>query len=625
MDQLNSSLPAPNRTALDRQVDDELVRIAFRDSVIGAVAASLVAIALAVILQAALLGTAVWLWLAFALACNGLRLAARRWFLRHPDRLDGVRAKYLFTTTTTIAAAPWGTAAWFFYPAVGPAFQTAIVLMLAGLTTGSARLLVPVLPANLAYLYLTVVPLMIRFLSADSPAVVSIGLGAMCVFFLSYMTLAARQQLHTLRHSLRLGYENAALVTSLQAEVRQRSAIETELREASAQAHAASQAKSEFLATMSHEIRTPMNGFIGMLQLLRDTEQMPPHQHDMVRVATTSAEALHDLLNDVLDFSRIEAGRLELECIPFAPASVAECAIAALLPRARAAGLTLRQELAPGLPATVRGDPTRVRQVLFNLLSNAIKFTPCGEVVLALRVLGGPEAGGFLRLEFSVRDTGIGIDPATQARLFQPFTQGDSSMSRRYGGTGLGLVISRQLAEAMGGELTVDSAAGRGSVFRFVARVATVDNTPVNAAAQIRSELAALPRLAGRALVVEDDRTNQRVISLYLRQLGIDFELADDGERGVALAVSQTWDVVLMDCQLPGVDGLEATRRIRTQRPLATLPIIALTANARADNRDACLAAGMNHFLTKPVRLRDLAVILQTCLPEAKAGTKTPG
>lgn len=623
MDQTPSTLSASTRAALDQQVEAELIRTAFRDSIIGAVAASLVAVSLAVILESALLGSAVWAWLAGAVACNGLRLGARRWFLRQPERPVDATAKRVFIGATAIGAVPWGAAAWFFYPAVGPAFQTAIVLMLAGLTTGSARLLVPVLPANLAYLYLTVVPLMVRFLTADSPPVVSIGLGAMCLFFLGYMTLAARQQLHTLRRSLHLGFENAALVASLQAEVRQRTEVETELRAASAQANAASQAKSEFLATMSHEIRTPMNGFIGMLQLLRDTERMPPHQQDMVRVATASAEALHDLLNDVLDFSRIEAGRLELESIPFAPASVAECAIAALLPRAGTAGLTLRQEIAPGLPAAVRGDPTRVRQVLFNLLSNAIKFTPDGEITLAVRALGGPGADGFQRLEFSVRDTGIGIDEATQARLFQPFTQGDSSMSRRYGGTGLGLVISRKLAEAMGGELTVESTAGRGSVFRFSARFATVEDERA-AAAHLRGEHAALPRLTGRALVVEDDRTNQRVISHYLRQLGIEFELAEDGERGVALAVSQSWDVVLMDCQLPGVDGLEATRRIRAQRPHDVLPIIALTANARADNRDACLAAGMNHFLTKPVRLRDLAAILRTCLPEspADAGAK---
>ena len=604
--------PAPDPHAIDRQVDDELVRIAYRDSIIGAPAASLVALSLAVILHGALPGPPLWLWLGLAIGANALRLAVRAWFLRRPSAPVAPLARRWFIGATALGAVPWGLAAGCFYPQVSPAYQTAIVLMLAGLTTGSARLLVPVLPANLLYLYLAVVPLMVSFLTAEGPAAVSVGLGAMCLAYLSYMTLAARQQLRTLRHSLRLGFENAALVQTLQAEVQRRAGVEADLREASVQANAANRAKSDFLATMSHEIRTPMNGFIGMLQLLRDTERLTPRQQEMVQVATASAESLHDLLNDVLDFSRIEAGRLDLEDIPFEPRTLAESVVAALQPRARAAGLTLRQDFAADLPPTVRGDPTRVRQVLFNLLSNAVKFTPAGEVALTVR--RRPDAAatrGFVRLEFAVRDTGIGMDAATVARLFRPFTQADSSMSRRYGGSGLGLAISRNLAEAMAGELTVTSTPGQGSEFRFTARLGVVEQPP---AARVPAEDAPLPRLTGRVLVVEDDETNQRVISRFLALLGLEFAVAGDGERAVELALAEPWDAVLMDCQLPGLDGLEATRRIRAQLGGRRLPIIALTGNVQDGNRRACQAAGMDHFLPKPLNLRELAALLESCV-----------
>ena len=607
---------ADARASLDRLVRDELLRVAYRDSVTGAAAAAAIAVLFACIVGAVLPGPGAWIWLAAALGCHLLRLGSWWWFTRRVAPETRPWARAWFTGVTALGAASWGVGIWVFYPQVGAAYQTALVLTLAGLTTGAARLLVPVLAANLAYLYLSVVPLMGRFLTAESPPAVTLGLGLMSVAYLAYMTLAARQQLRTLERSLRLGFENAELVRSLEDEVRRRSGVEAELREVGEQALAASRAKSDFLATMSHEIRTPMNGFIGMLQLLRESKPLTPPQQEMVRVAASSANALHDLLCDVLDFSRIEAGRLELEELPFEPRVLAEAVVATLAPRARAAGLELRLECGPDVPAAVAGDPTRVRQVLFNLVNNAIKFTPQGAVRVTLRrreAAEGRGAAGTCRLEFVVEDTGIGMDEATQARLFRPFTQADSSMSRRYGGTGLGLAISRKLAEAMGGELTVESAPGLGSTFRFSGQFGPLSGRTVPG----EEDAGPLPALSGRVLVVEDDRTNQRVIALYLDRLGVAHELAEDGEQAVALAVEREWDAVLMDCQLPGMDGLEATRRIRARRGDRRPTIVALTANVRTDNREACLAAGMDHFLTKPVRLRELAATLAACLRPA--------
>jgi signal transduction histidine kinase len=598
---------------LDRQVRDELVRVAYRDSVVGSVAAFGIALLFAAILGAALPAGPVLVWLAFALAVN-LARGVLWWNFRRratPElhRFDVAR----FVGASALAGLLWGVGVWFFYPAVPSEYQTAIVLVLAGLTTGAARLLVPMPLANLAYLYFAVLPLMARFLTAEAPLAVTLGLAGMSVFYLVYMTLAAVQQYRTLRGSLRLGFENAALASSLSGEIARRSVIEDELRTASEQAQAASRAKSEFLATMSHEIRTPMNGFMGMLQLLRETESLTVRQRELVSTASDSAEALHGLLNDLLDFSKIEAGRLELEAIEFDPRAVAASAVEAQRPRAQAAGLELQFSAADALPARVLGDPTRVRQVLLNLLNNAVKFTPRGRVTLVVKVLAA-EAPLGVALNFEVSDTGIGMDEATQARLFQPFTQGDSSMTRRYGGSGLGLVISRKLALAMGGTLEAESALGRGSIFRFTVPL-RIGAPRVPGGTEAAPRLA-LPRLSGRVLVVEDDPTNQRVITLLLQRLGVEPVLVGDGAVAVECVTAERWDAVLMDCQLPGLDGWEATRRIRAAEAGARrTPIIALTANARREDREACLAAGMDHFLTKPVRLEELAAVLAERLP----------
>jgi two-component system, sensor histidine kinase len=562
-------------------------------------------------------------WALLALACNVLRLVTRWRYFRQPAAShDSVYWSRWFVAVSALTGLSWGAGAWLFSTPSDSIYRVLTVLVLAGITSGASRLLAPVFAANVTYLWLAMVPLSARL--AINPDTRSLVLSAMAVLYLGYMTVAARQQLRALHRSVRLGYENTALVDSLRlakdraeqlnqdlsGEISRREVVEQELRSVSDTAVAASRAKSEFLATMSHEIRTPMNGIIGMLRIVRDTP-LTDAQRDQIETAAASADALHDLLNDILDFSKIEAGRLELERIAFSTASIVNGVAALLRPRARDKALELRVDIDPRVPVGVFGDPNRLRQVLFNLLGNAIKFTDRGSVAVRL----GCEASDHQNatLHFAVSDTGIGIEPGAVERLFTPFTQADSSMSRRFGGSGLGLAISQSLVEAMGGKISVDSRREAGSTFQFTVRLARADSA-ANVAPAIPY---AAPRLRGRVLVVEDDRVNQRVVGHFLKQMGLTFGVAEDGATAVDIAVREPWDAILMDYQLPGLDGLEATRRIRVRCAGRPLPIIAITANASMQDRAACLAAGMDDFLTKPIRVEALAGTLTKWLPAA--------
>ncbi|HUR60611.1 MAG TPA: ATP-binding protein, partial [Opitutaceae bacterium] len=414
-------------------------------------------------------------------------------------------------------------------------------------------------------------------------------------------------------------FEHAALVESLRAEkeraeelnrglsteIARREIVEAELRQASERAVSASQAKSDFLATMSHEIRTPMNGIIGMLRIVRDSP-LSPTQRENIDTAANSADTLLELLNDILDFSKIEAGRIDVERIAFSPAAIVKVVADLLRPRAGAKGLAFEVSLDPQLPAGLFGDPTLLRQILFNLVGNAIKFTARGHV----RIKVGCELPNahVANVTFLISDTGIGVPAEALDKIFTPFTQADSSMSRRFGGTGLGLAISQKMVEAMGATIQVRSSPGQGSDFQFILRL---DRTTATTAPHAHDNQFVMPKLSGRVLVVEDDRVNQRIIAHFLKQMGLESGLAEDGTSAVEVATNQSWDAVLMDCQLPGLDGLEATRQIRGRRRGPHLPIIALTANASTRDRAECLAAGMDDFLTKPVRVEVLAAALQ--------------
>lgn len=420
----------------------------------------------------------------------------------------------------------------------------------------------------------------------------------------------------------------------IEARTRDLARLKEEAEQAKASAELANQAKSQFLAHVSHEIRTPLNGLIGFLGLMGKT-RIDNVQQDYLRICETSSQTLLAIINDILDLSKIEAGKLSIECLAFDLGNLIEQCILFYTPSAQSKGLRLILEIDRDLPANLMGDPSRIRQILANLLGNAIKFTHSGAVTVTVKYLAGGD--GFTHVEICVADTGIGMTDEQLGQLFQPFSQGDASITRRYGGTGLGLAISQRLVEMMNGTIAVESAPGKGSRFTISlclkeagGDTALLPPRPVESLGiSIPSPLPGegnTPPVQLHILVADDNEINRKLNTILLRQWGIAVDEAADGIAALEACGRQHYDLILMDVHMPAMDGIEATRRIRMlQEGGKATPVVALTANALSGDRERYLAAGMDDYLEKPLTEEALRKTIEKWVPLAPVCAQSAG
>jgi len=537
------------------------------------------------------------------LIVNNLISLVRYLDIRHYRRMRPAPAEaqpwlIRFVVLTASAGMVWGLMGTVLYPAGSATYQAIVCVFLTG-TAGVG--LFTLNSSWIAYAALSIPvllpPAVFMILKGDggNPA-----LGVALGFYLLLVLVNSRRSVRNVTEMLTLRFENAR--------------IAAERESALLAAEAAGRARMQFLANMSHEIRTPLNGIIGMAQLLRASSLDAQQRHRLEALDTSSLHLL-TLLNDVLDFAKMEAGKLAIDSQPFDLRSAVKVVVDLHAARVHERGLRFTVMIGSDVPAWLSGDAGRLRQVLNNLLGNAIKFTERGEVGLGIRIEPPVEAGSDPHLRFEIRDTGIGIASADQAALFQMFRQVDASPTRRHGGTGLGLAISKQLVELMGGEIGCVSAPGQGSTFWFT--------LPLVPAAEPEMPIADEagrpgPRLSGNVLLVEDSPINLEIATSMLEMLDLKVTPAVDGAQAVALAGQSRFDLILMDCQMPVMDGFEATHRILAgehDRQMPHVPIVALTANAIRGDREVCIAAGMDDYLAKPFRQEELAAMVERWLP----------
>lgn len=540
---------------------------------------------------------------ALAAAVGGVAALMRRWLeRRHAAQPPETEAEMLgvarwLDATAVAVGLMWAVCTFAVYPALGETARTLYLVMVCGSIAYSAQFMAM---AGRSFAWLTA--LQVGAIVAASlllEPVRSIPLALIAPLYGLAMLNAARELRTTITESLRRGLEAEAVNVSLQ--------------RAKQAADAASIAKSQFLATMSHEMRTPMNGILGALDLMRETP-LDKRQRSLVRTAVASGESLLCIIDDVLDHSTIESGKLKLDPAPMSLHAVAASAAALLRSTAEQRRLKVELQIDADVPDAVIGDASRLKQVLLNLVGNGIKFTEKGGVSVRLSRATAPP--GLCGVRFEVADTGIGIPAQAIPKLFQPFSQVDATRSRSHGGTGLGLAISQRIVEAMGGRITVESAERQGSRFAFSLLLPpSPDPLPIGPPPQDSGlmPLDTAPTLQGRVLLVEDNPVNRLIAAEMLKSFGLNVVEAEDGQQALTRIDGQHFDLVLMDIQMPVLDGYAATQRIREREArlrLARVPIVALTANAFDEDAALSLAAGMDAHLSKPYTREQLRALL---------------
>ena len=527
-----------------------------------------------------------------------------------------------FRVSILITGAVWGAAGVLLFPVNAPQNQMFLIFMLAGLTAGAVTSYASDIVSALSFSVLVLTPCIIRLILVGESVYWAMSLAS--ILYLVFLMMSLRYINRNISENIELRLDASAREETLKrktqelsTEIIYRSQVETDLLKAKEIAEESARIKSEFLANMSHEIRTPMNGVLGMLDLLSETS-LSPLQVDWVKTALSSGQVLLEIINDVLDFSKLEADKLEVEHVDFNLIDLVEEVRILLSNRAHSKGLALTCQLPPNMPPCWRGDPMRIRQVLSNLMSNAVKFTEQGEVTL--RIIRSMTTDNTNEVRFEIHDTGIGISESTLSRLFEPFVQADGATSRRFGGSGLGLSISKKLVQLMGGTMGATSLFGKGSCFWFTLPLIKSENVLSNNRVVIEAAKAQQPNYQDKkVLVVEDNKINQKVIVAKLSKYNIEPDVVENGLLALDKLAQGHYDLIFMDCHMPIMDGYTATRELRlmeSQKNIARQTVIALTANALEGEREICLAAGMDEYLTKPIVTSQLMALLNDKLGE---------